>query len=39
MGNGVDPGRTPEKWDIGGSKGETDSDGYEKEKAAMVRAR
>ena len=38
MGNG--PVRTPEKLgDLGGSKGGTDSDVYEKEKAGMVRAR
>ena len=40
MGNGGEPVRTSEKLgDIGGSKGGTDSDCYEKEKAGMVRAR
>ena len=40
MGNGGEPVRTPEEWEnIGGSKLGTDSDGYEKEKAGMVRAR
>ena len=40
MGNGGGPVRTQEKrGDHGGSKGGTDSDGYEKEKAGMVRAR
>ena len=39
MGNGGEPVRTPEKLgDLGGSKSGTDSDGYEKEKAGMVRA-
>ena len=39
-GNGGEPVRTPEKGgDLGGSKDGTHSDGYEKEKAGMVRAR
>ena len=39
MGNGGEPVRTQEKLgDIGRGKGGTDSDGYETEKAGMVRA-
>ena len=38
--NGAMPVRTPEKLgDLARSKGGTDSDGYEKEKVGMVRAR
>ena len=37
MGNGGEPVRTQEKCvDLGGSKGGTDSNGYEKEKAGVV---
>ena len=40
MGNGGKPVRTPEKvGDLGGSKGGTDREGCEKEKAGMDRAR
>ena len=40
MGNVGEPIGTPEKWgNLGGSKVGTDSDGYEKEKVGMVRAR
>ena len=40
MGNGGEPVRTQEKrGDLGRGKGGTDSDGYETEKAGMVRAR
>ena len=39
-GQGGEPVKPPEKLgDLGGSEGGTDSDGYEKEKAGMVRAR
>ena len=39
-GGGVEPVRTPEKLgDLGRSKGGTDRDGYEEERAGMVRAR
>ena len=40
MGNGGEPVRTPEELgDLRGSESGTDSDGYEKEDARMVRAR
>ena len=40
MCNGGEPVKTPEKLGyLGGSKGGTDSDGYEKETVEMVRAR
>ena len=40
MGNGGEPFGTPEKLgDLGRSKGGSDSDGYETEKARMGRAR
>ena len=39
MDNEGEPDRTPEKLgDLGGSQRGTDSDGYEKEKAELVRA-
>ena len=40
MGNGCEPTRTLQKLGyLRGSKDETDSDGHEKEKVRMVRAR
>ena len=40
MGNGGDPIGSSEKWrDLRGSKGGTDSDGYENENVGMIRAR